>query len=142
MISGINDSKKAVIIWTIVFLVLSIGLCVTWTVLNNNSPVDEQLAPDVMKMFYAGSVLFACLPMGWTVRRRISTWYAHIPTEEIQVFETNLVVAIFRLAKCSILFGFDVALFVLYTAFAIVVGPIMMLYTIITGIIFMCTKKI
>ena len=142
MIDGINDSKKAFFIWTIVFLVLFIGLCVTWTVLNNNSPVEEQLAPDVMKMFYAGSFLFACLPMGWAVRRRISTWYAHIPTEEIQVFETNLVVAIFRLAKCSILLGFDIALFVLYTAFAIVAGPIMVLYTIISGIIFMCTKKI
>ena len=142
MISGINDSKKAFFIWTIVFLVLFIGLCVTWTVINNNSPIEEQLAPDVMKMFYAGSFLFACLPMGWAVRRKIVTWYAHIPTEEIQVFETNLVVALFRLAACTFTFALDVALFGIYTAFAIVAGPIMMLYTIVTGIVFMSTKKI
>lgn len=142
MIDGINNSKKAFFIWLIVFVVLFVGLCVTWTVLNNNSPAEEQLAPKYMNMFYAGSFLFACLPMGWAVRRKIASWYAHVPTEEIKVFETNLVVALIRLFKCIFLFALDVALFAVYTAVAIIIGPFMNLYTFISGIIFMVTKKI
>lgn len=142
MIDGINNSKKAFFIWLIVFVVLFVGLCVTWTVLNNNSPAEEQLAPKYMNMFYAGSFLFACLPMGWAVRRKMVSWYAHVPTEEIRVFETNLVVALIRLFKCIFLFALDVALFAVYTAVAIILGPIMNLYAFITGIVFMVTKKI
>ena len=142
MIEGINSSKKAFFAWLAVFVVLFVGLSVTWTVINNNSPVAEQATAEQMKMLYLGSFLFACLPLGWATRRKIAKWYAHVPTEEIQVFETNLVVALFRLGKCSFLFALNVALFTIYTAFAIVAGPIMNLYTIISGIIFMCQKKI
>ena len=142
MIDGINNSKKAFFIWLIVFVVLFVGLCVTWTVLNNNSPAEEQLTPKYMNMFYTGSFLFACLPMGWAVRRKMVSWYAHVPTEEIRVFETNLVVALFRLIKCTVLFALDVSLFAIYTSVAIIIGPFMNLYAFITGIIFMITKKI
>ena len=142
MIDGINNSKKAFFIWLIVFVVLFVGLCVTWTVLNNNSPAEEQLAPKYMNMFYAGSFLFACLPMGWAVRRKFASRYVHVPTEEIKVFETNLVVALIRLIKCTVLAAIDIALFAIYTAIAIILGPIMNLYAFITGIVFMVTKKI
>ena len=96
MIEGINSSKKAFFAWLAVFVVLFVGLSVTWTVINNNSPVAEQATAEQMKMLYLGSFLFAL----------------------------------------------NVALFAIYTAFAIVAGPIMNLYTIISGIIFMCQKKI
>ncbi len=142
MIEGINSSKKAFFAWVAVFVVLFVGLSITWTVINNNSPVAEQATAEQMKMLYLASFLFACLPLGWATRRKIAKWYAHVPTEEIQVFETNLVVALFRLGKCTFLFALNVALFAIYTAFAIVAGPIMNLYTIISGIIFMCQKKI
>lgn len=142
MIEGINDSKKSFFTWLIVFLVLCIGLCVTWTVLNNNSSADEKLSEQVMMYFYLGSFLFSCLPIGWAARRKVIKWYAHVPTEEIKVFETNLPVALFRLIKCTILFSLNVTLFTIYTSAAIIVGPFINLYAIITGIVFMIQKKI
>ena len=142
MISGINSSKKAFFAWIIVFLVIAIGLCTLWTVLNNNSPEEEKASEEIMMYFYGGSILAACFPIGWATKRKITKWYAHIPTEEMKVFETNLPVALFRLIKCWVLLMFDLALLAIYLAFAIVAGPIMTVYTFITGIIFMCMRKI
>lgn len=142
MIDGINSSKKCFFAWVIVFVVLCTGLCVLWTVLNNNSPVEEQAPAEIMNWFYIGSFLFACLPIGWKTRKKIFSWYAHIPTEEIKVTETNLVVAVIRLGKCFILLTLDVVLFAFYTAVSVIIGPFINLYTIITGIVFMVQKKI
>ncbi len=142
MIEGINSSKKAVIIWFIVFVVLFTGLSITFAVLQNNAVEAEKATPQEMLYLYLGAFLFSCLPIGWAARRKLVTWYAHVPTEEIKVFETNLVVALFRLIKCAFLFGLNVALFAIYTAGAIIAGPFLNLYTIITGIVFMCQKKI
>lgn len=50
MIEGINSSKKAFFAWLAVFVVLFVGLSVTWTVLNNNSPVAEQATAEQMKI--------------------------------------------------------------------------------------------
>ncbi len=142
MIDGINSSKKWFFVWVTVFVVLCAGLCILWTVLNNNSPAEERATSQQMMWFYIGSFLFSCLPIGWATRKKVVSWYAHIPTEEIKVNETNLVVAIARLSKCSFLLGLDIVLFGLYTAIAIIVGPFINLYTIITGIVFMVQKKI
>ncbi len=142
MIEGLNSSKKAVIIWMVVFVVLFAGLFIAITVLQNTSPAEEKATAQQMLIMYVGSFLFSCLPIGWAGRRKLVKWYAHVPTEEIKVFETNLVVALFRLIKCSVLFAFNVALFAIYTAGAVVAGPILNFYTIISGIIFMAKKRI
>ena len=142
MIQGINDSKKSFIIWMAVFVVIFGGLSIGLTVLNNSYPAAEQATAQQMSIIYAVSFFLGCFPIGWATKRKITTWYAHIPTEDIQVFETNLVVAIWRLGKCWFLLLFDVALLCLYIAFAAVAGPIMTLYTLITGIVFICKKKI
>lgn len=142
MISGINSSKAAFFAWILVFAILFGGLCTLWTVLNNNEPEEEKASDEMMMGFYAASLLIAGFPIGWATKRKITKWYAHIPTEEIKVFETNLPVALFRLIKCMVLLAFDIALLAIYLAFALIAGPIMTVYTLITGIVFMCTKKI
>ena len=142
MIEGLNSSKKSVIIWMIVFVVLFVGLSVAIAVLEGSAPADEKSTPTQMLIGYAGAFLLSCLPIGWAGRRKLVKWYAHVPTEEIKVFETNLVVAIFRLAKCSFLLGLNLVLFAVYTAGAIIAGPILNFYTIISGIVFMCQKRI
>ena len=142
MIDGINSSKKAFFIWLALFLVLFIGLSVTVTVLDNSYPPEERSTQTQMMILYLASFIIACLPIGWATRRRLVRWYAHIPTDEIKIFETNLVLALFRLIKCSFLLGLNLVIFALYTAFAIVAGPFINLYAIISGIVFMCQKKI
>ena len=126
----------------VVFVVIFGGLSIGLTVLNNSYPIEEQATAQQMLILYAVSFLVACFPLGWATKRKITTWYVHVPTEEIEVFETNLVLAIWRLGKCWVLFCFNVFLFELYMIFAIIAGPIMMIYTLITGIVFICKKKI
>ncbi len=142
MIEGLNSSKKSVIIWMIVFVVLFVGLSVAIAVLEGAAPADEKSTPTQMLIGYVGAFLLSCLPIGWAGRRKLVKWYAHVPTEEIKVFETNLVVAIFRLTKCSFLLGLNLVLFAVYTAGAVIAGPILNFYTIISGIVFMCKKRI
>lgn len=142
MIKGINDAKKTVFIWMFVFLVLCIGLCVTFYIINNNAAEADKATDNQMLMLYGGSFLFSCLPIGLSTRRRFLKWYAHVPTEEIKVFETQLPVALWRLIKCAFLAGLNLALFAIYTAMAIVIGPFMNFYAIISGIVYMCKKKI
>ena len=91
MIQGINSSKTAVFVWLFVFIFLFVGLCVTFTMINNNSLEEDKATPEQMNYLYIGSFLFSCLPIGWTARRRMFAKYIHVPTEDIEVFETNLV---------------------------------------------------
>ncbi len=142
MIEGLNSSKKSVIIWMIVFVVLFVGLCVGITVIENSYLADDRSTPQQMLILYGASFLISCLPIGWAGRKKLVSWYAHVPTEEIKVFETNLVLAIYRLAKCFILIDLNLFLFAVYTIGAIIAGPFLNFYTIISGIVFMCKKKI
>lgn len=142
MIMGINSSKKVFFIWLSVFLVLFLGLCITATLLDNTYPPEERSTSAQMGIIYLGSFIISCLPIGWATRRKIIKWYAHIPTEEIKIFETNLVLAIIRLVKCCILLALNTSLFAIYTAFSIIAGPFINLYAIISSIIFMCQKRI
>lgn len=142
MIQGINSSKTAVFVWLFVFIFLFVGLCVTFTMINNNSLEEDKATPEQMNYLYIGSFLFSCLPIGWTARRRMFAKYIHVPTEDIEVFETNLVVALFRLGKCTVIAAIDLALFAFYSIVSVVIGPFVNIYSFISGIVFMCTKRI
>lgn len=134
MIDHINDSKKAVIIWTVVFLTIFIGLSVFFI---TTYPEAELWT---IVLFYIPS----CLPIGWAMRRKLIKWYAHVPTEKIlvKVNEGNLLVAIWRLLVVLVLAELNICLFIIYTVGALVVGPFVNLYAIISGFVFMFQKKI
>ncbi len=142
MIQGINSAKKYFFLWLFVFLILFFGLAIGLTKWNETFPVAEQATKDQMNLLYGASFIIACLPIGWSTRRRFMYWYAHVPTEEIKITETNLVVALFRLIKCSVLTALDIALFAFYFVVSVILGPFMNLYAFITGLIYMLTGKI
>ena len=146
MIYKINDSKTAYFIWLTVIVVLFAGFTylVFWffnhpEIKSEITPADEKII-GILKL--AVPYVLATFPLGWTVRRRIMRKYLHVPTEDIRIFETNVVVAFWRLVVCEIVFLIDVVLFVLYFAFSIIFGVLFTPYFIISGIILMITKRI
>lgn len=139
MIEYINDSKKAVVIWTVVFLVLFSGLSACFITLNGRAPESER---ESIALLLGMAYVLSCLPIGWAVRRKVIKWYVHVPTEKIKVFETNLLLALWRIWVAWILAALDLCLLIIYAVASLIVGPFVNLYAIISGVVFMVQKKI
>lgn len=139
MIEDINDSKRAVIIWTTVFLVLFVGLSTWFITLNGKYPESER---ESLASLLGTAYVLSCLPIGWAMRRKFVKWYAHVPTEKLKIFETNTILALWRIGVVVILATLNLCLFTIYLYCSVIVGPFVNLYAIISGFVFWLQKKI
>ena len=141
MIENINNSRKKYFIWLGVTGALFIVLVVLvqFAIQSIKTEIPEfSLGVLAVVIPY----VMATLPLGWAVRRHIVKKYIHVPTEKIEVFETNLVLALGRILLVSFCVGVNISLLSVYSIMSVLIGIFFTPYFIVSGIVFIVQKKI
>lgn len=143
MIKKINDSKKSYFTWLGVTGGLFAVLAVLGLLAFKSGLQAELAISQGMSVIFAVAVayIFATFPLGMAVRRSFAKWYMHVPTENLRVFETNLVVALGRLFTVYFAVGVNIALLIIYCTLSEIIGIFFTPYFIISGIVFMATGR-
>lgn len=151
MIPGINNSKKSFFIWTIITTVLIAGLLILVQVDKENWGIAKEIISQIPKTIIPKKVsrvlirtvlpiLLATLLIGVGFKVLIiKPHYLHIPTEKLHAFSPD---SIYYLIKIYINLIIDVIIFALSFVFSLLIGPFVYVYTVISGIILLITKKI
>lgn len=156
MIQGLTDTKKHFFIWNIVTIAIFSALFFGLPLLLGAASSDNySLAPsDTLQIFgitFSEGELYllyallcyavATFPMGFFVRRKIMKKYFHIPTEDIKIFESNILLAFFRVVKCQVLLAINLILLAFYLTASAVIGIVIFPYQLISGVILMISGK-
>jgi len=151
MIENINDTKKHYFVWLIVTVVIFAlayfggNELLKWAAEESG----EEIPALATVLCVAAAYAVAVFPMGFSVRRKFMYWYMPMRSPSVGTVRgdyaegyNNPIRTLFRFFRFDFALVFDLVLLAFYCVASLVIGIVIFPYYLISGIVFLCLKKI